>query len=182
LSSGDADGTVMIRELLRRHRDEVARTWFEDTLSAYPARAVEAWVRERDPFANPVGHGLRVGTGAVVDWLLGDGDAHTMRRGLDDILRVRAVQELSPGDALRFVFRLKAVLRAELGEALADPTLRQELAGLEARIDEIGLEAFELFLAHRERLYELRVAELKRTIPWIAARDELAAAEREAGR
>ncbi len=169
----------MLRELLRKRRDEVAQAWVQDTLSGYSAQAVAAWSRERDPFANPVGHSLRVGTRAVLDWLLDGDDAEAMRRGLDDILRIRAVQELSPRDAVGFVFRLKAVLRAELGEALRDPTVRQEMVEFEARLDEIGLEAFELFLAHREQLYELRVAELKRTIPWVAARGELAAARRE---
>lgn len=172
----------MLRELLRKRRDEVARAWVEDALNAYSTRAVAAWSRERDPFANPVGHSLRVGTGALLDWLLDGDETEAMRRGLDDILRIRAVQELAPRDALGFVFRLKAVLRAELGEALGDAEVRRELVDLEARIDEVGLAAFELFLAHRERLYELRIAELKRTIPWVAARGELAAAERETER
>ena len=172
----------MLRELLRERRDEVARVWLEDTLSSYPARAALAWSRESDPFANPVGHSLRVGTVAVLDWLL-SGEVDAVRQGLDDVLRIRAIQELSPKDAVRFVFRLKAVMRAELGEALRDATVRQELVEMETRIDELGLLAFELFVAHRERLYELRVAELKRSIPWLAARGELAAAEeREARR
>lgn len=172
----------MLRELLRKRRGEVARAWLHDTLSAYSDRAAAAWSRERDPFANPVGHSLRVGTGAFLDWLLDGDDAEAMRRGLDDILRIRAVQELAPGDALGFVFRLKAVIRSELGEALGDEQVRRELVDLEARIDDAGLVAFELFLAHRERLHELRIAELKRTIPWVAARGQLAAAEREARR
>ncbi|MGD8319229.1 MAG: RsbRD N-terminal domain-containing protein [Gemmatimonadota bacterium] len=169
----------MLRELLRRRADEIADRWLEDTLAAYPARTAAAWRRERDPFANPVGHGLREGTRALVDWLLNGADAESVRTALDRILQVRAVQEQTPGEAVSFVFRLKAVIRAELGEALEDPSLRRELVELESRVDSAGLAAFDLYVAHRERLFELRVAELKRSIPWMAGRVEAAAAEGE---
>lgn len=167
----------MLWELLRTRRSEIAERWFEDALSAYPPRTVDAWRRERDRFANPVGHALRVGTRAVLDALLDGPDAHAARRGLEEILRIRAVQEMTPSEAVQFVFRLKAVVRAELGPILGDEAARRELTALEASIDETGLAAFDLYVEHRTRLTELRIEELKRNIPWVVGRAELAAAE-----
>ncbi len=172
----------MLRELLRQRRSEIAERWFDDALSAYPPRTVDAWRRERDRFANPVGHALRVGTRAVLDALLDGPDAPAARRGLEEILRMRAVQEMTPSEAVRFVLRLKAVVRAELGPSLEDEGVRREMSDLEASIDDTALAAFDLYVENRARLMELRIEELKRNIPWVVGRAELAAAENAAAR
>jgi hypothetical protein len=160
----------MLYELLRRRRGEIVHAWIEDTLASYSERAAEAWARERDPFANPVGHSLRVGMSAVVEWLLDGTDPESMRRGLDDILRIRAVQEFTPAQAVGFVARLKGILRRSTGARVDDDDARAELLELETRVDEVGLLAFDLYTQHRQRLYEGRVRELKRTIPWASTR------------
>jgi hypothetical protein len=167
----------VLRELLGARRSEIAERWLEDTLSAYPPRTVDAWRRERDRFANPVGHALRVGTRAVLDALLDGPDAHAARRGLEEILKIRAVQEMAPSEAVQFVFRLKAVVRSGLGPILQEEAARRELAELEASIDDTALAAFDLYVENRTRLTELRIEELKRNIPWVVGRAELAAAE-----
>jgi hypothetical protein len=166
----------VLRELLKRRRAEIAERWFQDALSAYPSRAVDAWCRERDPFANPVGHALREGTRAVLDAVVDGTGPAAVRDGLGETLKIRAIQEMAPSVALAFVFRLKPVIRAELGQALGNDTVLRELAELEAAIDQAALTAFDLYVEHRERLVELRIAELKRNIPWAVARAELAAA------
>ena len=166
----------MLRELLRRRRAEIAERWFEDALSVYPPRTVDVWRRERDRFANPVGHALREGTRTLLDALLDVADPAAVRAGLGEVLKIRAIQEMAPGTAVAFVFRLKAVLRTELGATLDDAAVRRELTELEARIDQAALAAFDLYVENRERLVELRIAELKRNIPWAVARAELATA------
>lgn len=167
----------MLRELLKPRRTEIAQRWFEDALSAYPSRTVDAWCRERDPFANPVGHALREGTRTVLDALLDEGGPAAMREGLAETVKIRAIQEMPPSTAVAFVLGLKPVIRAELGPALHDPALRDELAEIELGIDQAALEAFDLYVENRERLAELRIGELKRNIPWSVAKAELAAAE-----
>jgi hypothetical protein len=82
-----------------------------------------------------------------------------MRESLDRIVRIRAVQDLSPSQAVEFVFLLKRAVREELGEALAKQV---DLSALHAWIDGLALQAFGLFVECRQRIYELRVREIKR--------------------
>ena len=168
----------MLREALKQ-RDDIAERWLDEALSAYSAQAIAAWRREKDAFANPVGHALREGIRALLAWFLDRTDAEAARAGLDRILQIRAVQGHSASEAVSFLFRLKGVVRAELGNSVEDPGVAREVAEFEARIDEMGLVAFDLYTAHRERLCELRVAELKRTIPWSVARMQVSSAEKE---
>jgi hypothetical protein len=171
----------MLRDELKRRADRILDRWVEDSLAAYPAEAGVAWTRERDPFANPVGHSLRTGTKALLQSLLDGADIEETRRGLDEIVRIRAVQQMSPSRAISFVFLLKDVIHAELGAALAEPALRAELRDLETRIDGAALVAFDLFVQYRERVSTLRINELKKNIPWVVTRANRAVAEREQG-
>lgn len=160
----------MLQDLLRARADRIHGRWTESALADYPIQARKAWRRERDRFANPVGHSLRTGLRAILDALLGDGDPARVRESLDEIVRIRAVQPMSAPEAVGFVFRLKDAVRAEVRDSGREAEVQDELPGLERRIDELALTAFDLYTGHRERLGELRIAELKRNIPWAAIR------------
>lgn len=75
---------------------------------------------------------------------------------LDSIIRIRAVQDVTPSQALAFVFRLKKVLREEEGTAPSG-----EIDALESRIDAIALISFDLFMKCREKIYDLKANELR---------------------
>ncbi|TFG88864.1 MAG: hypothetical protein E4H17_01670, partial [Gemmatimonadales bacterium] len=53
-------------DLLREHQDAIVQRWIADILATYPEQATAAFGRERDRFANPVGHSVRVGTQGIV--------------------------------------------------------------------------------------------------------------------
>jgi hypothetical protein len=173
--------TSGIRELLKARAEVVAANWCDAVLATYPERTYAAWTRELDPFANPVGHSLRVGTRAILDAVLDGADEATMRTVVADVMRIRAVQQMSPSTAVGFVFQLKNVVRSELAGRTADPRLEAERTDLDRRIDEVALAAFDVFTEHRERVAELRIAELKKNIPWAAGRAGQAMVERELG-
>jgi hypothetical protein len=156
-------------EYLQEREDGIVDRWVAHTLAAYPDEGAMAFARERNRFANPVGHSLRVGLHAIYEALVAGTNADTMRDALDDILRIRAVQQISAGTAVGFLFHLKELVRAELPRADGD-RFRMELETLDRDIDHAALVAFEVYVAHRERLFELRMNEVKRTIPWMVGR------------
>ena len=94
-------------------------------------------------------------------------DAEKIRQYLRQIIKIRAVQQLSASQALCFVFQLKQAVRAELAEAVKEPWCFSELAKLDGRIDQIALASFDVFVQCREQVCELRVNEVKRQVSWI---------------
>ncbi len=81
---------------------------------------------------------------------------------LDTIIRIRAIQEFTPSQAVSFVFFLKKIIRDEL--ATGDPrqhSLSDELTLLENQIDSLGLLAFDIFMRCREKLYDIKANEMK---------------------
>ncbi len=158
---------MTLRQLLRDRRDAIARDWLEGVLATYPGDSAAIFGRERDPFANPVGHSLRVGTQGILDVLLDNTDVGEIREHLHEIMRIRAVQQFAPSQAVGFVLRLREIVRAAAGEMAADPRFSSELAELDSQIDQIALEAFDIYVGCREQVYELRVNEVKRQVSWI---------------
>jgi len=159
---------MTLADLLRENKDAIVQRWLEDVLATYSPEASSAFGRQKDPFANPVGHGLRVGTRGIFETLLDGRDSEEIRRHLQGIIKLRAVQEFSASQAVGFVFRLKEAIRAELGKLVGDPRFSSELTEFDGRIDEIALAAFDIFVQCREQVYELRVNEVKRRVSWIA--------------
>lgn len=154
-------------ELLQTGKDAIVRRWLEEILATYPEDTATAFGREKDPFANPVGHALRVGTRAIFEAVLDGTDTGKTRHHLHEIIRIRAVQQFGASQAVGFIFLLKGVIRAELGMAVSDGQFSAELAQVERRIDRLALSAFDAFVQCREQVYELRVNEVKRNVSWV---------------
>ena len=161
---------VELREHLRTRKEAVLERWLKDTLAAYAKDTSRFLKRRKDRFANPVGHALREGTRAILDTLLTGQSADRVRRPLDDIIRIRAIQDFSPSMAVAFVLRLKQAIRAELGALTADPRVAEELTELEQAVDGVALLAFDIYVESRERVYEIRVNEIKRQVAALWAR------------
>jgi len=161
---------VTVRELLREKRDVMARSWIEGILATYPGNSAAIFAREKDQFANPVGHSLRVGCEGIFDAVLDGADIEDVQKQLREIIKIRAIQQFAPSQAVGFVLQLKEVFRAQLGRAAADPEFSEELAALDARVDRIALVAFDTYVECRERVYELRINEVKRQVSWIVGK------------
>ena len=155
---------------LAERRWAIADRWLREALTSYSDEAARAFERNQDRFANPVGHALRSGTQAAVEALFDGRDAQAVSACLEDAIKIRAVQQFAPSEALRFVFLLKDAIRAVWDAAPHDVRDRSELVELEDRIDQIALRAFDMFMGYRERVYELRLNEVKRTVPVLVER------------
>jgi hypothetical protein len=153
----DRDGTL--RELVTEHRDAVLAGWLERILEAYPPEAARFLRTTGDPFGNPAGTALREELGTLLDGVLGAAGDGPLQSALDRIVRVRAVQEMTPSAAVGFVLELKPILEQVLGDSGLDA--RDELERLHRRVDRVVLAAFDVYSACREQVYEIRVRSIR---------------------
>jgi hypothetical protein len=137
-------------------KEAIAEQWLARVLRTYPVQTSHFLADEKDPFRNPVGATFKQALAILVEELLLSMDHDKVVAALDSIMQIRAVQDFTPGRALEFLFQLKGILR----DQQPGPVL--EL--LDARIDEMALAAFDLYMKYRERLSEARVNEGKRRV------------------
>lgn len=153
----------MLIDLLRQKKEAIHERWLERTLATYRPDTAAFLRQQADPFANPVGHTLKHGTRAILDNLLDGMDPLLHSARLDDILKIRAIQDFTPSEAVSFVFMLKEAILDELAGELRDPRIATEILDFLARIDQLALEAFDIYVRSREKVYELRLGEIRRS-------------------
>lgn len=152
-----------LNEILREKRDDIVARWFDRTIDTYPSDARRFFRKLEDPISNPVGSTIFRGMSEAFDRLIEGGDLETeaVNAALDDIMRIRAVQEFTAAMAVNFVFDLKEILRNTLGKEMRDRRILEDFLTFESRIDTLALLAFNIFMQCREKIYELRAWEFK---------------------
>lgn len=154
--------TVDIKDILIQKREIVLKRWLELILDTYPADVANFLRLEKDRFANPVSHVLIQGTEILYGALLHDNDPDTIKTVLDDIIRIRAVQDFMPSQAIAFVFLLKQAIREEAGKTMQGKRLFDALSHYEVKIDTMALLAFDVYARCREEIHNISNKEIKK--------------------
>ncbi|HMK64959.1 MAG TPA: RsbRD N-terminal domain-containing protein [Thermodesulfobacteriota bacterium] len=150
-----------LEKLLQEKKSAYLKRWFNLIVETYPDETSRFLKYQKDRFANPVGHTLTRGLEILYEAVVTGVDAEKAAPALNDIVRIRAIQNFSPSQAVAFVFILKRVFREAVKESRM-PGLYEELLEFETRIDQLALLAFDQFMSSREKLYDLKTNELRR--------------------
>lgn len=149
-----------LAKLLQENRDAILDKWENSVLSSYPPDAAHIFKTRQDQFANPVGHKTRQGLAELYDVLCDPSDDEVLTPDLQELIKVRAVQKLPVSDAVSFVFRLKDIVRQQLGKKGVTESYKEWLA-FDNRIDAAALAIFDMYMNSREHLYLVRINEFK---------------------
>jgi hypothetical protein len=151
---------MKILQLLVEKEEAIVKRWLKQVLAAFSAEANRFLAKQNDRFANPLGYNFSVGLTGLYRHLRSEepGDVTDI---LEQLMKVRAVQaEDTPAESLAFIFVLKDIIRDECRKEWT-PQLDAEWPELAGRIDRLALRAFDLYMACRERLYQVRIRELQ---------------------
>ena len=148
-----------LSEALSNRKKEILSLWIERTLDSYAAPGF--FKSSTDPFANPVGVNIASGLTALFDLLLGRADQQDYLKPLDQVVRIRAVQEFTPSQAVAPFLELKWVVKQIFSGNQETRPLLAALDAFDCDIDRMALAAFDVYADCREQLYRNRIQELK---------------------
>jgi hypothetical protein len=144
-------------DLLNEKRSKIVEVWFQRIAETYPHESAQFLRAKGDRFANPLGSTIRSALGPLFDEFLGGEDTDRVSSLLDDIIRIRAVQEFAPSAAVGVVHMLKQVVRDEFAREIKEGDFSEELATFEGKIDQSVLLAFDVYMSCRERLWQVKM-------------------------
>lgn len=152
---------MALEDVLVSKKAAVLKRWFELIAQTHPDGGASL-VKNKDRFANPVSHITSSAIAILYEELLqGKPDSERAATSLEDIIKVRAVQDFSPSQAVSFIFLLKKAIRAELGDEKYHTGIFEELSRIEFRIDELASHAFDIYMDCREKICKVKVDEMK---------------------
>ena len=136
----------------------IVKKWNKRVLASYPKETARFLDSQQDPFQNPVGQHSLKSLQSLIDLLSDDPEPEALRKALDPIIRIRAIQDFTPSNAVGFVFELKGLLRD------LRPAIKMDVGQwqcLDRRIDDMALAAFDVFMACREKIYDLKASDIR---------------------
>jgi hypothetical protein len=161
----------MLKALLKKKRSAILKRWFSRITKTYPPDGAKFFFQEQNKFANPVGSTINHEIGNILDNLIDKPDWDKIYQSCENINKIRAVQDFSASEAVAYIFFLKTAILDELTEQKPDDKLFQEFLELESDIDRIALMAFDSYSQCREKIYNLKYAQLKSNAGIMAIRN-----------
>ncbi|EGW37307.1 RsbRD N-terminal domain-containing protein, partial [Desulfosporosinus sp. OT] len=80
-----------LRDLLEQKKASILSRWFEAIIETYPTDTSGFLKKQKDRFANPVGHTVSLGIESMLEALMEGKELNEELPFLDDIIKVRAV-------------------------------------------------------------------------------------------
>ena len=158
-----------IAELCSNRRETLVDRWVNRFFASYPLDSKGFMRTSRDRFANPVGETTRLSAATLFDAVIGlDAEPDVVKQALHDLIWIRAVQDMPPSKAVGALYLLKEILRDDvLPECLKPenfgPEVLNEYLAMDSRLDTLGLLALDMYSEARERVFRIRVEEVKRS-------------------
>ncbi|MBU0486171.1 MAG: RsbRD N-terminal domain-containing protein [Proteobacteria bacterium] len=146
--------------LLAEKKSAIVKKWVNHLLGTYSLDSSGFLQKQTDRFANPIGHFVNEGLNGLYD-ILCDKDATDVTAILENLINIRAVQDFSPSRAVAFVFAIKKIVREVCDKEKENGELLVALPDFDKKVDNIALQAFDLYMTSRERLFQVRIKELK---------------------
>jgi hypothetical protein len=158
---------------LLEKKSEILKQWFDLILETYPADTAHFLKRQKNRFDNPVGSTISEGIEGLFEELLQLIESDRVSLFLENIIRIRAIQDFTPSQALGFIFLLKKVIREELANEIREHQMFEELLTLESKIDDLANISFDIYVKYREKIYKMRAHELRNRTSRILKRTKM---------
>lgn len=150
--------------ILQQNAEEIRSQWLESVFRTYPLDTTGFMRKNVDIFANPVGTRTAEAIRVLTKALLQEGlDSEVAAPAVDDMIRIRCVQDFTPTQAVGVIFLLKGIVRKILKKDLETPSIAAELLHFESKIDTLALMAFDVYTKCNALVYKARVKELKKS-------------------
>jgi hypothetical protein len=147
-----------MKNFLAEKKKTIVQQWTELVLDSYGSP--EFFKKQKNQFANPIGSTISTGLQEIYAVLADGQELGLVCKPLEDIVKIRAVQDFTPSQSISFVYLLKTIVRQELARDKKSSVGQESLAELDNRIDQVALMAFDFYMDCRERLHQIRVNEV----------------------
>ena len=163
---------------LNEKQPKLVEKWIAAVISSYPPESTKFFIDTKDPFANPVGSTIKRSISLLFAEVIKETmDPIKVNEAMDPIIRLRAVQEMSPSKAVSFIFVIKHLIRKELDRLPQaknqDKKIEALLAALEANVDALLLTAMDIYVGCRDKVYSLRINQAKESVKKLLIKKNL---------
>ena len=144
--------------LIEQNKDKIHEKWLTRRLGIFSEQKKSLIMTQMDQFQNPIRHEMAEGLTGIL--------GHFKKRGenfsssLDQITRVLAIQDFPPSRAMGLFYELKEIVR-DIAKKDGVSFSAKDWGEFNSRLEQMTLEAFDSYVDHREKIYQIKVDESK---------------------
>ncbi|MCL1985251.1 MAG: RsbRD N-terminal domain-containing protein [Betaproteobacteria bacterium] len=147
----------------RSEQEQILAEWNEAVFATYPLSTAGFARTKEDQFRNPGGHAVHLALEETYKAVSGQASSEELlRSSLEMFVKLRAVQDFTPIQALGVIYLLKPLLRERILPACLQNGLLDDYLEAESRLDTAALLACDIYVASKKRVLEERIGEIKR--------------------
>jgi hypothetical protein len=147
-------------KLLAQKKPAILKEWLAQIFASYPPDASGFLAGEKNSFANPVGCTIATNAECILAGLTDGRDTDAMSVYLEPIIRIRAVQDFTPSQAVSFMAGLKTVVANQIRTKVPEGTPGGEWEELMTGIDRLHMQACETYAQMKEEIGVIRSNEI----------------------
>ncbi|MDP2211356.1 MAG: RsbRD N-terminal domain-containing protein [Candidatus Aquicultor sp.] len=158
--NGD-DMATKLNDILRKKKPAILKRWLDVISATYSGEAAAFIKGQKNQFTGPMGYTIQEGLEGLFDGLIDEAPFEEIAPFLESIIKIRAVQDFSPSQAVAFIFHLKKIISEE-SQNTSDTRGVVDTAALtafELKIDTLALISFDLYMEARDKVYQLKTNE-----------------------
>ncbi|RQD61824.1 RsbRD N-terminal domain-containing protein [Desulfonatronovibrio magnus] len=145
---------MKIEDLIKENKTQIINLWLKKFIDTYPKESASFFLGGTAQFANPVGHTFRINLENIFDEFLSDADEDRMKKYVDAVVRIRAVQGFTPSEALCFVPMFKESIWETCGKQFSQKSQLEEWIDFLGRLEYLNNMAFDIYMSCRELLWK----------------------------
>lgn len=150
-----------LNDILRKKKPAILKRWLDVISATYSGEAAAFIKGQKNQFTGPMGYTIQEGLEGIVDGLIDEAPFDEIAPYLEGIIKIRAVQDFSPSQAVAFIFHLKTIISEESQNTSGtrDAVDAAALTAFESKIDTLALISFDLYMEARDKIYQLKTNE-----------------------
>jgi thiol-disulfide isomerase/thioredoxin len=149
-----------LSKLLKPHLKEIAEEWFREVINTYPDESVKFLMKDKKKFANPVGFNISQEISAITEELITFEDNDLLIESIDNLMRIRAVQDMKPSQATAIFLPLKEIIEKYL--VVKKGNNIKEYIEMCRRIDYLTSLGFDSYVKMVKKIYDIKSNEVEK--------------------
>jgi hypothetical protein len=152
---------MILKEFMRKHKEKILRQWLDLVYDTYPTETSRFLKEEQDRFANPVAYTMACNLDALLEDLLNNCPVEALHPHLEEIIKIRAVQDFSPSRAVSFVPLAKIAILNSVPDKSLTREMYAAIHKMDGQIDMMTGAAFDIYCSCKDAINQLRIKDLK---------------------
>ncbi len=146
----------------KKSEEKILILWLNEFLKHHGIDSVAVSRTVDDKFLNPAGHIIKATTNSLFKAIMGeDIEQEKIIRDMQELMRLQAIQQLSPAQALFPFIAIKEHIYTTVKALLSTSEAFEQYKEMTGRVDTLMLMAFDIYTQDKEDVFRIRIKEVK---------------------